>query len=116
MKKVEPVKNVFVCRHCRRRPRRCQCPDTGAHYGDNTARIIDIVTVPKKSVEPDQVGYLVLGDRCDRCGDVNFDEGSRVCLTCTYPDDPCSVAYLDSQIPEHHSTITITVPEKEVEL
>lgn len=41
------------------------------------------------SVRPSQVGFLVTGDRCDRCGDVNFDE-ARVCLTCTYPDAPCS--------------------------
>jgi len=44
--------------------------------------------------EPDQVGFLVAGDRCDRCGDVNYDEETCTCLTCTYPDDPCSASYL----------------------
>jgi hypothetical protein len=46
------------------------------------------------AVEGD-VGFLVLGDWCDRCGDTNFDEATRVCLTCTYPDDPCSRAFLE---------------------
>jgi ribosomal protein L37E len=46
-------------------------------------------------VEPTQVGFLVTGDWCDRCGDQNYDGETRVCLTCTYPDDPCSRAYLD---------------------
>jgi hypothetical protein len=37
--------------------------------------------------------YVEAGaDRCGRCGDTNFDD-LRVCLTCTYPDDPCSLAY-----------------------
>lgn len=43
---------------------------------------------------PDAVGFLVDGDgRCYRCFDVNSDDG--ICLTCTYPDDPDSRAYLD---------------------
>lgn len=45
-------------------------------------------------VEPDQVGFLVTGDHCDRCGDTNYDD-TRTCLTCTNPDDPCSQAYLE---------------------
>jgi ribosomal protein L37E len=41
------------------------------------------------------VGYLVVGEHCDRCGDTNYDPHTRICLTCTYPDDPSSRAYLE---------------------
>jgi hypothetical protein len=35
--------------------------------------------------------YLPVGqDWCPRCGDTNADEVTRLCLSCTYPDDPCS--------------------------
>ena len=37
-------------------------------------------------IEPTQVGFLVTGDWCDRCGDQNYDGETRVCLTCTYPE------------------------------
>jgi ribosomal protein L37E len=47
-----------------------------------------------------EVGFLVTGQHCDRCGDVNYDTATatRVCLTCTYPDHPCSRAYLDGAL------------------
>lgn len=45
--------------------------------------------------EPDQIGFLVTGEWCDRCGDQNYDDQTHVCLTCTDPSDPCSVAYLE---------------------
>lgn len=41
------------------------------------------------------VGFLVTGHWCDRCGDTNYDATTRECLTCTYPDDPCSRVYWD---------------------
>lgn len=44
-------------------------------------------------------GYFVTGFWCDRCGDINFDAKIRECLTCTFPDDPCSRAYLEAQEP-----------------
>lgn len=44
-----------------------------------------------------EVGFLVLDAWCDRCGDTNYDEATRVCLTCTFPDDPCSRAYLEAR-------------------
>lgn len=48
-------------------------------------------------IEPDQVGFLVphAVEHCPRCGDTNYDD-DRICLTCTYPDDPCSRAFLDA--------------------
>jgi hypothetical protein len=27
-----------------------------------------------------------LADRCDRCGDTNYDEVTLACLTCTFPE------------------------------
>lgn len=44
-----------------------------------------------------EVGFFVVGDWCDRCGDQNYDETTRACLTCTFPDHPCSRAYLDAR-------------------
>lgn len=41
----------------------------------------------------DVIGFFVTGDRCGRCGDVNYDDRTRICLTCTYPNDPSSRAY-----------------------
>jgi len=41
------------------------------------------------------VGFLVVGDWCDRCGDTNYDENTLVCFTCTYPDK--ERGYLDSR-------------------
>ena len=40
----------------------------------------------------DQIGFLVLPghDHCDRCGDLNYDPETRICLSCTYPDAPTS--------------------------
>jgi hypothetical protein len=35
---------------------------------------------------------------CPRCGDQNWDD-TRMCLTCTHPDDPCSVAYHQADTP-----------------
>ena len=29
-------------------------------------------------------------DWCPRCGTINYEMVFRVCLTCTFPDDPCS--------------------------
>jgi len=57
-------------------------------------------TVAGRVVGPDQVGFLVTGEWCDRCGDRNYDDKTRVCQTCTYPDDPCSRAYLDARTAE----------------
>jgi hypothetical protein len=53
--------------------------------------------VRRPVIKPSQVGYLVLGEWCDRCGDTNYDARTRVCLTCTFPDDPCSRAYLEAR-------------------
>lgn len=38
------------------------------------------------------VGWYVPPEatHCPRCGDQNWDD-TRLCLTCTYPDDPCSL-------------------------
>jgi hypothetical protein len=55
------------------------------------------VEIYRPVIEPTQIGFLVTGDRCDRCGDVNYDEDTLVCLTCTYPDDPCSRAFLEAR-------------------
>jgi ribosomal protein L37E len=55
---------------------------------------------PIANLEPPtigEVGFLVTGDHCDRCGDTNYDEDTLVCLTCYYPDDPCSRAYLEAR-------------------
>jgi hypothetical protein len=67
--------------------------------GNPPRGILAALSKPKPAPPPDQVGFLVTGDRCDRCGDTNHtDDG--VCLTCTYPDDPCSRAYLDTLGPD----------------
>jgi hypothetical protein len=42
------------------------------------------------------VGFFVGGEWCGRCGDQNYDPATKLCLTCTYPNDPCSRAYLDA--------------------
>jgi len=46
-----------------------------------------------------EAGYFVprTHDHCTRCGDQNFDGTTRVCLTCTYPDHPCSRVYWESR-------------------
>jgi hypothetical protein len=55
-----------------------------------------VLNAPEPTPEP-MWGYLVVGEHCDRCGDTNYDPDTRVCLTCTYPDDPSSRAYLDGR-------------------
>lgn len=32
-------------------------------------------------------------DWCQRCGDTNYDGRTRLCLTCTYPEHPCSAVH-----------------------
>jgi hypothetical protein len=59
------------------------------------------VTTPSRAMLPlvvsGLVGFYVDGAWCGHCGDVNYDEETRLCLTCAYPDDPSSRAYLDAR-------------------
>lgn len=52
--------------------------------GTSHDRLVELYpwSVPAFYVDPGK-------DHCNRCGDTNYDR-NRVCLTCTYPDDPCS--------------------------
>lgn len=45
-------------------------------------------------IQRGEPGWYVPADatHCPRCGDQNWDD-TRLCLTCTHPDDPYSVAY-----------------------
>jgi ribosomal protein L37E len=45
-----------------------------------------------------EVGFLVLGDYCHRCGDTNYDPQTRECQTCADPEHPCSRAYLEPEL------------------
>lgn len=65
------------------------------------------------------IGFLVLGEWCDRCGDQNYDGSTRVCHTCTYPDHPCSQAWWEMH-PERAEALTsvartLDVAERTVE-
>ncbi|GAA2347433.1 hypothetical protein [Dactylosporangium salmoneum] len=53
--------------------------------------------VPSPVVLEGAIGFLVTGHWCDRCGDTNYDPATRECLTCTFPDDPCSRTYLEGR-------------------
>lgn len=75
----------------------CDSPARREQCGPMTAEIqAQVAGLPPSPAVLEGVAFRpVVGGWCDRCGDINYDAATRACLTCMYPDDPCSRAYLE---------------------